>query len=76
MSRDHVPGNSEIAARMNLLGQAVRRRSLLGGALGLAGSLAMSGRMPGVALAAQDAALPDDAAPADQQVFVMVEFIS
>jgi peptide/nickel transport system substrate-binding protein/oligopeptide transport system substrate-binding protein len=57
---------------MSLLGKTVRRRSLLGGALGLAGSLAVSGRMPGVVGAAQDAALPDDAAPVDQQVFVMV----
>ena len=37
MSRDHGPGNGEIAARMKLLGQSMRRRSLLGGALGLAG---------------------------------------
>lgn len=74
MSRNHVPGDAEIAARMNLLSQAVRRRSLLGGALGLAGTLAVSGRLPRVA-AAQDATLPDDAAPADQQVFVMVNSI-
>ncbi|MEZ4565291.1 MAG: peptide ABC transporter substrate-binding protein [Thermomicrobiales bacterium] len=72
MSRDHRPDSGEVSSRMNLLGQAMRRRSLLGGALGLAGTLAISGRMPGAVRAAQDAALPDDAAPADQQVFVMV----
>ncbi|MFN8664225.1 MAG: peptide ABC transporter substrate-binding protein [Thermomicrobiales bacterium] len=75
MSREHGPGSAEIASRMNLFGQAVRRRSLLGGALGLAGTLAISGRLPGGVVAAQDAALPDDAAPADQQVFVMVNNI-
>ena len=75
MSREHGPGSAEIASRMNLFGQAVRRRSLLGGALGLAGTLAISGRLPGSVAAAQDAALPDDAAPADQQVFVMVNNI-
>ena len=75
MSRNHVPGDAEIAARMSVLGQAVRRRSLLGGALGLAGTLAISGRLPGATVAAQDTALPDDAAPADQQVFVMVNSI-
>ena len=72
MTRDHIPGSAEIAARMMKLDQTVRRRSLLGGALGLAGSLALAGRLPGASVAAQDAALPDDAAPVDQQVFVMV----
>jgi ABC-type transport system substrate-binding protein len=63
-----------IARRMALFEQRLRRRSLLGGTLGFAGALALGGRelrFGPTALAAQDAALPDDAAPADQQVFVV-----
>lgn len=70
------PAAAEIARRMAAMDQRVRRRSLLGGAMGLAGLMAMgqdlrSGPTAMAAPLAQDAALPDDAAPADQQVFVM-----
>src|SRR5215213_4816597 len=56
--------------------QRLRRRSLLGGTLGFAGLMALWGRdlRLGPATAAarnQDAALPDDAAPADQQVYIV-----
>ena len=74
MSRTQETRNAEMASRVTMMGHLVRRRSLLGGALGLAGTLALAGKMPRVA-GAQDAALPDDAAPADQQVFVMVNNI-
>ena len=63
-----------IARRIALFDQRLRRRSLLGGTLGFAGLTAFDGRdlRLGAATAlAQDAALPDDAAPADQQVFVV-----
>ena len=56
--------------------QRLQRRSLLGGTLGFAGLIALGGRDlrlgPATAAArSQDAALPDDAAPADQQVYVV-----
>jgi ABC-type transport system substrate-binding protein len=63
-----------IARRMALFDQRLRRRSLLGGTLGLAGLAAFGGqglRFGASAAAAQDAALPDDAAPPDQQVLVL-----
>ena len=62
-----------IARRIARLDQRVRRRSLLGGTLGVAGLAAFGGglRFGAAPALAQDAALPDDAAPADQQVFVV-----
>jgi ABC-type transport system substrate-binding protein len=70
------PGDSSvIARRMALFDQRLRRRSLLGGAIGFASVMALGGRDlrrgSSAAVAAQDASLPDDAAPADQQVLVM-----
>ena len=66
---------SVIARRMALFDQRLRRRSLLGGTLGFAGLMALDGRDlrfgPGSVAAAQDATLPDDAAPPDQQVYVL-----
>jgi ABC-type transport system substrate-binding protein len=66
---------SAIARRMALFDRRLRRRSLLGGAVGFASVMALGGRDlrrgPSAAVAAQDASLPDDAAPADQQVLVM-----
>ena len=66
---------SAIARRIALFDQRLRRRSLLGGTLGFAGLMALGGRDlrlgPATAAAAQDAALPDDAAPPDQQVYVL-----
>jgi ABC-type transport system substrate-binding protein len=66
---------SVIARRMALFDRRLRRRSLLGGAVGFASVMALGGRDlrrgPSAAVAAQDASLPDDAAPADQQVLVM-----
>jgi ABC-type transport system substrate-binding protein len=60
---------------MALFDQRLRRRSLLGGTLGFAGLMALDGRDlrfgPGSVAAAQDATLPDDAAPPDQQVYVV-----
>ncbi len=76
--RPHLPNDdprdpAAIARRIALCERRMRRRSLLGGTLGLAGLAAFGGGLHfGPALArAQDAALPDDAAPADQQVFVV-----
>lgn len=67
--------SSSIAQRMALFDRRLRRRSLLGGALGFASVMALGGRDlrggPTAAAAAQDATLPDDAAPPDQQVLVM-----
>lgn len=66
---------SEIARRMALFDKRLRRRSLLGGTLGFAAVTALGGRDmrmgPALSAAAQDAALPDDAAAPDQQVFVV-----
>src|SRR5829696_5563325 len=67
---------SVIARRIALMDQRLRRRSLLGGTLGFAGLMALGGRdlrlgPTAAAARAQDAALPDDAAPADQQVYVV-----
>jgi ABC-type transport system substrate-binding protein len=75
----HAPGDdprdpSAIARRIARFDQRLRRRSLLGGAVGFAGVMALGGRgtrIGSAPAAAQDAALPDDAAPAEQQVFVM-----
>jgi ABC-type transport system substrate-binding protein len=62
-----------IARRIALMDRRLRRRSLLGGTLGLAGLAAFGGglRMGPASARAQEASLPDDAAPADQQVFVV-----
>ena len=71
---DDPQNSSEIARRIALFDQRLRRRSLLGGTLGFAALMALGGRdlrLGQTAVAAQDVALPDDAAPADQQVFVM-----
>ncbi|HEU5433891.1 MAG TPA: ABC transporter substrate-binding protein, partial [Thermomicrobiales bacterium] len=63
----------EIARRLSTLDQRIRRRSLLGGAVGLAGLAALGLNAPRAAArpAMQGASLPDDAAPADEQVFVL-----
>ena len=62
-----------IARRIALMDKRMRRRSLLGGTLGLAGLAAFGGglRLGPVSARAQEASLPDDAAPPDQQVFVV-----
>jgi peptide/nickel transport system substrate-binding protein/oligopeptide transport system substrate-binding protein len=60
----------EIARRLALMEKRVGRRSLFGGALAAAG-LAAGVRFAPATAARQDAALPDDAAPADQQVLVV-----
>lgn len=60
--------------RLALLERRLRRRSLLGGALGVAGLTALSGRAGARSLvSAQDGAaeLPADAAPPEEQVFVL-----
>lgn len=65
---------SAIAHRMARFDRRLRRRSLLGGAIGFAAVMALGGtdlRSGPAAVRAQDAALPDDAAPPDQQVFVL-----
>jgi ABC-type transport system substrate-binding protein len=65
---------SVIARRIALMDQRLRRRSLLGGTLGFAGLMALGGRdlqLGPAAAAAQDVALPDDAAPPDQQVYIL-----
>ncbi len=59
--------------RLAMLEQRLRRRSLLGGAFGLAGLAALGGRVA-ARPAAQEAGgveLPADAAPPEEQVFVM-----
>ncbi|HEU0114644.1 MAG TPA: ABC transporter substrate-binding protein, partial [Thermomicrobiales bacterium] len=63
----------EIARRLSALDQRIRRRSLLGGALGVAGLAALGLQAPRAAArpARQAASLPDDAAPPDEQVFVL-----
>jgi ABC-type transport system substrate-binding protein len=73
---DDPRDRSAIARRIALFDKRLRRRSLLGGAIGVASVMALGGgdlrRGPAaVTAAAQDAALPDDAAPPDQQVLVM-----
>ncbi len=60
----------EVARRLALMEKRVGRRSLVGGALAAAGMVA-GVRFAPAAAARQDAALPDDAAPADQQVYVV-----
>lgn len=62
-----------IARRIALMERRMRRRSLLGGTLGLAGLAAFGDglRFGPAAARAQEASLPDDAAPADQQVYVV-----
>jgi ABC-type transport system substrate-binding protein len=62
-----------IARRIALFEQRMRRRSLLGGTLGLAGLAAFGGglRFGPATARAQEASLPDGAAPADQQIFVV-----
>jgi ABC-type transport system substrate-binding protein len=72
---------SEIARRMARFDRRLRRRSLLGGAIGFASVLALGGRdfrsgpAADAAVHAQDASLPDDAAPPDQQVFVLANSV-
>ena len=72
---------SEIAQRMARFDRRLRRRSLLGGAIGFAGVMALGGRdvrtgpAASAAVRAQDASLPDDAAPPDQQVFVLANSV-
>jgi peptide/nickel transport system substrate-binding protein/oligopeptide transport system substrate-binding protein len=69
-----APDAAAIARRIAHFEQRVRRRSLLGGAIGLAGAMALGGRdlrLGPAAVTAQDAALPDDAAPPEQQILVM-----
>ncbi len=63
----------EISQRLATLDQRIRRRSVLGGALGLAGLAALGWQTPSAAAgpALQGASLPDDAAPPDEQVFVL-----
>jgi peptide/nickel transport system substrate-binding protein/oligopeptide transport system substrate-binding protein len=60
---------------MALFDKRLRRRSLLGGTLGFAAVTALGGRDlrtgSDLTVAAQDVALPDDAAPPEQQVFVV-----
>ncbi|MGH2613990.1 MAG: peptide ABC transporter substrate-binding protein [Thermomicrobiales bacterium] len=63
-----------IARRIALMDRRLRRRSLLGGTLGIAGLAAFGGNPrfgPSAMARAQEAALPDDAAPADQQVYIV-----
>ncbi|HEX5991818.1 MAG TPA: peptide ABC transporter substrate-binding protein [Thermomicrobiales bacterium] len=63
-----------IARRIALFEQRLHRRSLLGGAMGIAGLAALSGRESRLgreAAAAQDVALPDDAAPPEQQILIV-----
>jgi ABC-type transport system substrate-binding protein len=73
----HLPGHSEIAQRIARFDRRLRRRSLLGGAIGFASVMALGGRdlwsgpAAMAAVRGQDVALPDDAAPPDQQVFVV-----
>jgi ABC-type transport system substrate-binding protein len=69
---------SVIARRIAFMDQRLRRRSLLGGTLGFAGLAALGGRDfrlgPADVVArarSQDVTLPDDAAPPDQQVYVV-----
>ena len=63
---------TEIARRLRLFDQRLRRRSFLGGALGVAGLAALGGPdLRAGRAVAQDAALPDDAAPPEQQILVM-----
>ena len=66
---------SFIARRIALFDQRLRRRSLLGSSLGFAGLMALGGRDlrfgPDLVAAAQDTTLPDDAAPPEQQVYVL-----
>jgi ABC-type transport system substrate-binding protein len=66
---------AEVARRMRVLDRRLRRRSLLGSALGIAGLTAFGGptlrASASAAVRAQDAALPDDAAPAEQQILVL-----
>ncbi|MCC7022489.1 MAG: peptide ABC transporter substrate-binding protein [Thermomicrobiales bacterium] len=79
-SRDNTtnsvqPATAAVTERMSRLAWRRSRRSLLGGAVGVAGALALGGldlrSGPRAARAAQEATLPDDAAPPDQQVFVL-----
>lgn len=68
------PIPTDIAQRIARFDRRLRRRSLIGGAVGFASVLALGGRLQSgtrAAVRGQDVALPDDAAPPDQQVFVM-----
>jgi peptide/nickel transport system substrate-binding protein/oligopeptide transport system substrate-binding protein len=69
------PDTAAFSERMTRLAWRRSRRSLLGGAIGVAGALALGGldlrSGPRVARAAQDTTLPDDAAPPDQQIYVL-----
>lgn len=78
VSNRGVASPTEIMQRIARMDQRFKRRSLIGGALGLTGALAVGGRahLGGVtAVRAQDAALPDDAAPAEEQVLVMANSV-
>jgi ABC-type transport system substrate-binding protein len=71
------PTQAEIARRMATFDRRLRRRSLLGGAIGFAGVMGFGGRdlrsgpTAMAAVRADYSTLPDDAAPPDQQVFVL-----
>lgn len=75
--RDKTVNEADALRRMARFAQRRSRRSLLGGALGLAGAAAIGSTLPSVApraraaMRSQDAALPDDAAPPEQQVLVL-----
>ncbi|MCC6312648.1 MAG: peptide ABC transporter substrate-binding protein [Thermomicrobiales bacterium] len=63
----------EIARRLALMEGRIGRRSLVGGALAAAGLMVVGARAGSIAAAParQDAALPDDAAPLEEQVYVV-----
>ena len=71
------PVPTDIAQRIARFDRRLRRRSLLGGAVGFSAIMALGGRdlrsgpAASASVRAQDVALPDDAAPPEQQVFVM-----
>lgn len=78
VSKQSVVSDAEILQRIARMNQRFKRRSLLGGALGLTGALALGAPtyFGGVSSArAQDATLPDDAAPAEEQVLVMANSV-
>lgn len=72
MTTPKTPDTTEILDRLQRMDARVGRRSFLGGALAVAGLASFGGRFPTAvgAAPARQAALPDDAAPAAEQVFV------